>query len=83
MKLAISSINWTNDDLPKLSGHIPLEQSIKKMTLSRYAGCEVGNKFPRDHELLKNPYQKNLQICNQWFSFKFKSKSKEVIEKNR
>ena len=76
IKIGISPIGWTNDDMPELGGEIPFEQCIREMYETGYNGCEVGSKFPRDPETLLQqlkPY--NLQIASQWFSTFFTGES--------
>jgi len=76
IKIGISPIGWTNDDMPELGGEIPFEQCIREMHETGYNGCEVGSKFPRDPETLLQllkPY--NLQIASQWFSTFFTGES--------
>lgn len=69
IELGIAPIGWTNDDLPELGGDISFEQCINEMALAGYAGCEVGNKFPRDpHELARYLTSRNLKIAAAWFS---------------
>ena len=39
------------------------------MALAGYAGCEIGNRYPRDLAVLKKALDlRGLQICNAWFS---------------
>jgi len=81
VKLAIAPIGWTNDDLPELGGEIPFEQCVSEMALAGFAGCEVGNKYPRDTAVLQEALAlRNLQICNQWYSYELTTKS---LEDNR
>ena len=54
IKIGIAPIGWTNDDLPELGGNITFEQCISEMALAGYVGCEVGNKYPKDPEILKD-----------------------------
>lgn len=69
IKLAIAPIGWTNDDLPELGGEITFEQCISEMALAGFVGCEVGNKYPRDTDMLRHKLEsRGLQICNAWFS---------------
>ena len=76
--LGIAPIGWTNDDLPELGGEITFEQCISEMALAGFQGCEVGNKFPRDPHVLKRFLEiRNLQICNQWFSYELTTKPLE------
>lgn len=83
VQLAIAPIGWTNDDLPELGGEISFEQCVSEMALAGFAGCEVGNKYPRDTDLLKKHLAlRNLQICNQWFSYELTTKSLDENRKN-
>lgn len=72
VKIGIAPLTWTNDDLPELGGHISFSQCIAEMVEAGYAGCEIGNKFPRDVKQLNAALQPlNLQIASQWFSAHF------------
>ena len=53
IKLGIAPIAWTNDDMPELGSENSFEQCISEMALSGYVGTEIGNKYPRDPEVLK------------------------------
>lgn len=78
IKLGIAPINWTNDDMPELGGENTFEQCISEMALAGFTGCEVGNKFPRDTDVLKKALDlRGLQICNQWNSYELTTKSLE------
>ncbi|MDN4073882.1 myo-inosose-2 dehydratase [Fictibacillus terranigra] len=69
VKLGIAPIGWTNDDLPELGGEITFEQCISEMALSGFTGSEVGNKYPRDPEVLKKAlHLRGLEIASAWFS---------------
>lgn len=69
VRLAIAPIAWTNDDLPELGKENTFEQCISEMALSGYEGSEVGNKYPKDPEVLNHYLElRNLTICNAWFS---------------
>lgn len=69
VKLAIAPIGWTNDDMPELGGDVTFEQCISEMALAGFTGSEVGNKYPRDPEVL-NKYLslRGLEIASAWFS---------------
>ena len=83
VKLGIAPIGWTNDDLPELGGEITFEQCISEMALAGFRGCEVGNKYPRNPEILKKYLNiRGLEICNQWFSYELTSKSLAENQKN-
>ena len=84
VKMAIAPIAWTNDDLPELGGHISFEQCIKEMAAAGFTGSEIGNKYPRDPELLKPALeQRGLQISSAWFStfFSENGRSEETVDK--
>ncbi|MGG3470382.1 myo-inosose-2 dehydratase [Neobacillus pocheonensis] len=69
VKLAIAPIGWTNDDMPELGGEVTFEQCISEMALAGFSGSEVGNKYPRNPEVLKKALSlRGLEIASAWFS---------------
>ena len=69
VKLGISPIAWTNDDLPSLGGKNTFQQCISEMAIAGFAGSELGNKYPRNPTVLKERLTPHgIQICNAWFS---------------
>lgn len=69
VKLAIAPIGWTNDDMPELGGDITFEQCVSEMALAGFSGSEVGNKYPRNTEVLKKALGlRGLEIASAWFS---------------
>ena len=82
VKLGIAPIAWTNDDLPDLGGKNTFEQCVSEMALAGFTGSEVGNKYPKDPEVLKKALQlRGIEICNQWFSSFLITKPFEEVEK--
>jgi len=84
VQLAIAPIAWTNDDLPELGGHISFEQCIDEMADAGFTGSEIGNKYPRDPDVLKPALeQRGLQISSAWFStfFSEEGRSSETVDK--
>ncbi len=76
VKLGIAPIGWTNDDMPDLGKENTFEQCVSEMALAGFTGCEVGNKYPRDVEVLKHKLSvRGIQICNAWFSTFFTTKA--------
>lgn len=74
VKIGISPIGWTNDDLPELGNHISFERCISEMEEAGYEGCEIGNKFPKDPiELKERLAEHGLVACNEWFPTYFTS----------
>jgi inosose dehydratase len=83
IRLAIAPIGWTNDDLPELGGEIPFEQCVSEMALAGFVGSEVGNKYPRDTDVLKRALAlRGLQICNAWFSTFLTTRPYEEVEQD-
>jgi len=82
VKLGIAPIGWTNDDLPDLGSENTFEQCVSEMALAGFTGSEVGNKYPKDVEVLKKALAlRNIEICNAWFSACFTTKTKEEVAK--
>jgi len=82
VKLGIAPIGWTNDDLPELGAESTFEQCISEMALAGYQGSEIGNKYPKDADVLKKALTlRGLTICNAWFSTFFTSKDEEETVK--
>ena len=82
VRLGIAPIAWTNDDLPELGGGNTFEQCISEMALAGFEGSEVGNKYPRDPQVLKKYLDlRGLTICNAWFSSFLTTRPYEEVEK--
>lgn len=82
VQLGIAPIGWTNDDMPDLGKENTFEQCISEMALAGFTGSEVGNKYPKDTEKLREDLElRGLQICNAWFSSYFTTKSMEEVER--
>lgn len=82
VKLGIAPIAWTNDDLPDLGGENTFEQCVSEMALAGFTGSEVGNKYPKDPDILKKALElRGIEICNQWFSSFLLTKPFGEVEK--
>lgn len=69
VKLGIAPIGWTNDDMPELGRENTFEQCISEMALAGFTGTEVGNKYPRDINVLKKALLlRKMEIASAWFS---------------
>ncbi|MFS0862170.1 myo-inosose-2 dehydratase [Fredinandcohnia sp. 179-A 10B2 NHS] len=69
VKIGIAPIGWTNDDLPELGGENTFEQCVSEMALAGFQGTEVGNKYPKNPEVLKKALRlRGLNIASAWFS---------------
>lgn len=82
VKLAIAPIAWTNDDLPSLGAENSFAQCVSEMALAGFTGSEVGCKYPKDTQVLKEKLAlRGIQICNAWFSTFFADgKEEETIK---
>ena len=49
----IAPIGWTNNECQISAHENTFEQCISEMALAGYSGSEVGNKFPRDTQVLR------------------------------
>ena len=82
VKLGIAPIAWTNDDMPDLGKENTFEQCVSEMALAGFTGSGVGNKYPKDPEVLKKALElRGVEICNQWFSSFLITKPFEEVEK--
>ncbi|HFD15088.1 MAG TPA: myo-inosose-2 dehydratase [Rhodospirillales bacterium] len=78
VRLGINPIGWSNDDLPELGGHIPLEQCLAEARLAGYSGIEKGGKFPNDPALLRPLLDRyGLALVGGWFSGELRARSLE------
>ena len=69
VRLGISPIGWSNDDLPELGGDIPLERCLAEARLAGYEGIELGRKFPRDPAVLRQILERfGLALISGWYS---------------
>lgn len=82
VKLGIAPIGWTNDDMPDLGKENTFEQCISEMALAGFTGTEVGNKYPRDTDVLKRALKlREMQIAGAWFSAFLTTDDYEATEK--
>ncbi|MBQ9015023.1 MAG: myo-inosose-2 dehydratase [Firmicutes bacterium] len=65
----IAPIAWCNDDMPELGAENTFAQTVSEMALAGFTGCEIGNKFPKDPQILGRALQlRGLQVASCWFS---------------
>src|SRR5438874_12079081 len=68
VRLGISPIGWSNDDLPELGGDTPLEACLTEARLAGFEGIELGNKFPRDPAVLRPILERHgLCLISGWY----------------
>ena len=53
IRIGANPIGWSNDDMPELGGDTPLEQCLAEAKSVGIEGMELGNKFPREANVLK------------------------------
>src|SRR4249920_2191248 len=69
VRIGINPISWMNDDLPSLGGETPLETALSEGAAIGYRGFELGNKFPREPQALREVLGKhNLECVSGWYS---------------
>jgi inosose dehydratase len=82
VRIGINPLTWTNDDLPELGAHIPLETCLSEAKQAGYAGIELGNKFPRNADVLKPILAPSgLQIVSGWYSGRLLERNLEEEKK--
>ena len=78
VQLAISPLTWSNDDMPSLGGHIPLETCLAGMHEAGFKGSEMGVKYPRTTAELKPKLEENgLVLASGWYSLELCHRSVE------
>lgn len=83
IKLGISPIAWSNDDMHELGADISFEQCISEMAKAGYQGCEIGHKFPRDPVILHQALSRyHLRAASAWYSLYFteEGRQKETVD---
>ena len=69
IKLGMSPISWTNDDLPELGGETTLETCLSETLEAGFIGTELGGKFPKNKNELRSVLAKNnLKLISGWYS---------------
>ena len=69
VRIGINPISWSNDDLPSLGGEIPLETALSEGKAIGYEGFELGNKFPREPQALREVLARHdLALVSGWYS---------------
>jgi inosose dehydratase len=69
IKIGVSPISWTNDDMPELGGDTTIEHCLQEGRQARYRGFELGGKWPREVSVLEPLFSKyDMDIVSSWFS---------------
>jgi inosose dehydratase len=71
-QLAISPINWTNDDMFDLGDHYSYEQILDEMRDLGFKGTELGRKYPKDVQKLRQELgSRGLTLTSAWCDILF------------
>lgn len=69
IRIGINPLTWTNDDMPELGGDTPLEVCLKEAREAGFQGVELGNKFPRQADALREVLAgAELELVSGWHS---------------
>ena len=69
VRLGMSPISWSNDDLPQLGGETPLEVCLAETRQAGFTGTENGGKFPTEAVALKSVLENyDLVLVSGWYS---------------
>ena len=69
VRIGINPISWCNDDMPELGAETSLETILREGAEIGYEGFELGGKFPRDPQVLKDTLaQYNVACVSGWYS---------------
>jgi len=80
-QLGIHPINWVGEDVKEHGDNTTYEQIFDDIQALGLTGTEMGRKFPKDIELLKQELAKrNIQLVSQWKSVLFSDPSYREAE---
>ena len=69
LRLGMSPISWSNDDLPQLGGETPLEVCLSETRQAGFLGTETGGKFPKEPAALAAVLKDHdLALVSGWYS---------------
>jgi len=69
LRLGMSPISWSNDDLPQLGGETTLETCLIETRQAGFVGTETGGKFPKQAEELSAVLKAHdLALVSGWYS---------------
>lgn len=69
LRLGMSPISWSNDDLPQLGGDTPLEVCLRETREAGFTGTETGGKFPKQAGALASVLaEHDLALVSGWYS---------------
>ena len=67
-ELAASPINWRNDDVPEIGGHITVDACLSEASRIGFRGIEMGAHFPKEMNALRRKLDEyNLRLATGWY----------------
>ena len=76
VRIGVSPLLWSNDDLPRLGENVPLVRMLTQAASAGYEGVELGHKFPRDPDRLRaalGPF--GLSLASGWYGSRLLERS--------
>ncbi len=68
VRIGVSPLSWTNDDMPELGGDTPVETCLSEARAAGFVGVELGNKFPREAGALQRLLDGyDLRLVSGWY----------------
>jgi inosose dehydratase len=78
VRIGANPIGWSNDDLRELGGATSLETCLAEAKDAGFEGTELGHKFPRDPQALKEVLGRfGLALVSGWYSAELLRRSPE------
>ena len=76
VRIGVNPLSWMNDDLPSLGGETSLETALTEGREIGYEGFELGNKFPREPQALRDTLAAHdLALVSGWYSGRLAQRS--------
>lgn len=67
IRIGVSPVGWSNDDLPTLGAEISFERCLDEAARAGFDGIEMGHKFPRDPPGLERALSdRGLALVSAW-----------------
>lgn len=67
IRVGVSPVGWSNDDLPTLGADISFERCLDEASRAGFEGIEMGHKFPRDPPSLRRALSaRGLTLVSAW-----------------
>lgn len=81
IRVGCAPIAWVNDDMPELGGETTYQQILSEVALAGYEGTEIGNKYPKDPQVLKRELDlRGIRIAAAWHGCLLTTEPYEVEE---